>query len=134
MTRVVDGDTIDCEGVGRIRLIGMDTPERSQRPFGARAAAALSQFMPRGSTVDFEPDVEPSDRYGRVLGYVWRDSTLVNWLMVRHGWAVVLTYPPNVQYAEWLAAAQRGAREERRGLWAVDGFACPPVAHRRGRC
>jgi micrococcal nuclease len=131
---LVDGDTIDCEGVGRVRLIGMDTPERNQRPFGAQAAAALSQLMPRGSTVDFEPDIEPRDRYGRMLGYVWRDGSLINWVMVRQGWAVVLTYPPNVQYVDWLVAAQRGAREEQRGLWAVDGFACPPMAHRRGRC
>ena len=134
VTRIVDGDTLDCRGAGRIRLIGMDTPERSQPPFGSRAAAALRALVPPGSSVQLEGDVEPRDRYGRALGYVWRDGALINWVMVRQGWAVVLTIPPNVQYVEWLVGAQRRAREERRGLWAVDGFACPPQAHRRRRC
>jgi len=41
----VDGDTIECSRVGRIRLIGMDTPELSQAPFGARAADALEALI-----------------------------------------------------------------------------------------
>lgn len=134
VTRIVDGDTVDCRGVGRVRLIGMDTPERSQRPFGGRAARALAELIRVGDSVEVEPDVEPRDRYGRVLGHVWSGGTLINWAMVRQGWAVLLTYPPNVQYVEWLTAAQRRAREERRGLWAVGGFDCLPAQRRRGRC
>lgn len=134
ITRIVDGDTVDCRGVGRVRLIGMDTPELSQEPFGTRAAEALAALAPVGDTVQLERDVEPRDRYNRTLGYLWRGGVLVNWRLVRDGWAVLLTFPPNVQYVEWLTAAQRQAREERLGLWAVDGFACPPADRRRGRC
>jgi micrococcal nuclease len=81
-----------------------------------------------------ERDVEPTDQYDRVLGYLWAAGRLVNWEMVRSGHAVVLTYPPNVQYVEWLESAQRVARAEGAGLWAVDGFACEPRDHRAGRC
>jgi micrococcal nuclease len=134
VTRVIDGDTLDCVPFGRVRLIGMDTPEAAQRPFGAMATEALARLIPEGGAVRLERDVEPTDRYGRTLGYVWVDGLLVNWALVRRGFAVLLTYPPNVQYVDWLTSAQTAARTEGLGLWAVDGFACPPVEFRRGRC
>ncbi len=132
--RIVDGDTIECDEVGRVRLIGMDTPELSQEPYGALAAEALAALAPVGSRVELERDVEPRDQYGRILAYVWVDGLQVNWALVRRGWAVLLTYPPNVQYVEWYTEAQRRAREDGVGLWAVDGFHCLPVDRRRGRC
>lgn len=134
VTRIVDGDTIDCRGVGRIRLIGMDTPEMSQAPFGAEAARALAALVPTGDTIRVEPDVEPRDRYGRTLAYLWTSSGMVNWRLIRNGWAMVATYPPNVQYVEVFADAMRRAREERLGLWATGGFDCAPAERRRGRC
>jgi len=83
ISRVVDGDTIECSGVGRIRLIGMDTPEMSQGPYGALATEALAELTPVGSTVELELDVEPRDRYGRLLAYVWANGLMVNWALVR---------------------------------------------------
>lgn len=134
VSRVVDGDTFECAGRVRVRLIGIDTPELSQRPFGQTARDALLELLPVGSEVELERDVELSDRYGRRLAYVWRSGVLVNWQLVRGGWAVLLTVPPNVRYVEAFQEAQRRAREEARGLWAVDGFSCLPADRRRGRC
>jgi len=134
VTRIVDGDTIWCSGAGRIRLIGMDSPESDQGSFGAEATFALAAFIPPGTNVEIEQDVEARDRYGRLLAYIWHDGTLVNWRMVREGWAVLLTYPPNVQYVDWFANAQGRARDEERGLWRSGGFTCLPVEHRRHRC
>ncbi len=112
----------------------MDTPELSQEPYGDLATEALAVLAPAGSTVELELDVEPRDRYGRLLAYVWAQGLLVNWALVRQGWAVVLTYPPNVQYVDSFTAAQQRAREDRVGLWGVDGFDCLPADRRRGRC
>jgi endonuclease YncB( thermonuclease family) len=134
ITRIIDGDTIECARLGRVRLIGMDTPESNQRPFGAQASKALVVLLPVGSEVRLEPDVEARDRYRRLLAYVWAGDTMINWRMVREGWAVLLTYPPNVQYVDAFADAERRAREERRGLWATGGFDCRPADHRGNRC
>lgn len=134
ITRIVDGDTVHCRGFGSVRLIGIDAPERSQPPFYGISRSALERLLPVGTEADLERDVEARDRNGRVLGYLWRDGRLVNWRMVRDGYAVKLTYPPNVQYAEAFAAAQREARAAEAGLWAEDGFDCAPVERRRGRC
>jgi endonuclease YncB( thermonuclease family) len=134
LTRIVDGDTIECRRAGRVRLIGMDTPEAGQEPYAEMATHALSALLEQANAVGLERDVELRDRYGRMLAYVWADSLMVNWALVRQGWAVGLTYPPNVQYVDWFTTAQRLAREEGVGLWGIGGFECPPRDRRRGRC
>ncbi len=134
VTRVVDGDSLECDPVGRIRLLGIDAPELAQQPFGATSLEALERMIPEGSRVWLEEDVEPRDRYGRALRYVWAGDEMVNWAMVRGGYAVLLTYPPNVRHVESLQAAQDAARSDRSGLWATDGFECTPRDFRRDAC
>jgi endonuclease YncB( thermonuclease family) len=134
VTVIYDGDTIGCFRLGKIRLLGIDTPEYDQEPFGADARAALAALVAVGDTVQLEQDVDARDQYDRRLAYLWKDGKLVNWLLVSGGWAVQLTYAPNVQYVDWLTDAERRARDEHRGLWAHNGFDCRPVNHRAHRC
>jgi micrococcal nuclease len=115
LSRIVDGDTIECRRIGRIRLIGMDTPEAGQEPFGEMATRALRTLLSDATTVVLERDVEFRDRYERMLAYVWADGHMVNWALVRQGWAVVLTYPPNVQYVGQFTDADCLPRDRRRG-------------------
>jgi endonuclease YncB( thermonuclease family) len=50
---------------------------------------------------------------------VWLpDGRLVNEILVREGWAMVLTIPPNVKYVDRFLRAQQEARAASRGLWA----------------
>ncbi|HXE57279.1 MAG TPA: thermonuclease family protein [Gemmatimonadales bacterium] len=132
--RVVDGDTFHCADGLKVRLIGIDTPERGQGEAARRASAALRRLVPPGSRVRLETDVQVTDRYGRRLAYAWRDTLLVNEALVREGWALLYTVPPNLRYADRLQAAQRRAREARTGLWATGGFACTPRDFRARRC
>ncbi len=134
VTRVTDGDSLECARIGRVRLIGIDAPEGDQQPAGDRSRDALEQFAPVGARLQLERDVEVRDRYGRALGYLWREGTMVNWVMVRQGWAVDLTVPPNVRYADVFRDAVRLARDEAAGLWASGGLSCAPARHRRGEC
>ncbi|MCZ6485581.1 MAG: thermonuclease family protein [Acidobacteria bacterium] len=63
--------------------------------------------MPRGSP--------PRDGYGRQLAYVYlEDGTFVNARLVEHGFALVMTVPPNVKYQDLFLKLQQEAREERR--------------------
>jgi micrococcal nuclease len=134
VARVVDGDTFNCTDGRKVRVIGVDAPELRQRPFGQRARQALARLAPVGDTVLLEADVTPRDRYGRTLAHPWRGDTLVGEALVRRGYALLYTVPPDVRYAERFESAQRRARSERAGLWADDGFACAPRDARRGRC
>lgn len=126
--RVVDGDTIHVDLRGRdvtIRLIGIDTPETvaPEQPvecFGRQASAYVTSRL-EGGTVDLEFDIEQIDRFGRTLAYVWIGDELINETLVRQGYAVVTTFPPDVRYVDRFTAAQREARTEGAGLWG----ACP---------
>ena len=120
--RAVDGDTLKLAGGERVRLIGVNTPESvdPRRPVQAygKEAAAFTARLVKGREVRLESDVEKVDRYGRTLAYVWlADGTFLNAVLVREGYAQVMTIPPNVRYADLFARLQREAREARRGLW-----------------
>ena len=133
--RVTDGDTFVCAGGRRVRLLLIDAPEMQQGPYGARARRELQRLLAPGTTARLEYDVEKRDRYGRTLAYVYDPAgTMVNEAMLRSGYAVVIVYPPNVQYVERMRAAAADAREAKRGLWATNAFDCTPRDYRRSRC
>jgi micrococcal nuclease len=126
VTRVVDGDTVEVELEGReldVRLIGIDTPE-TVKPgapvecFGPEASAFTTRRL-EGNTVRLEFDVELVDPFDRTLAYVWVGDELFNETLVREGYALVTTFPPNVRYVDRFVSAQRSAREEGLGLWSA---------------
>lgn len=133
--RVVDGDTLLLENGERVRLIGIDTPEIHEsaklRRDAARAGqdeAAIKKLGQRsygftkklieGKRVSLEFDIDKRDKYNRLLAYVYlEDGTFVNAQIVKEGYASLLTFPPNVKYAELFSKLYKEARENKRGLW-----------------
>ncbi|HXG40597.1 MAG TPA: thermonuclease family protein [Candidatus Limnocylindrales bacterium] len=142
---MIDGDTIEVAldgATARVRYIGIDTPEVSGRlePLGPEATEANRRLVD-GRTVVLERDVSETDRYGRLLRYVWlREADGSRWLLVNlaltaAGYALVSTVPPDVKYADLLLAAQREARARGVGLWgavADDAGATPSASDRSG--
>jgi micrococcal nuclease len=125
VTRNTDGDTLWLSGIGKVRLIGVDTPEVFGRTecFGKAASAFTERVLPPGTHVRYRVGVDPRDRYGRALAYVYlEDGRMFNELLVERGYATPLTIPPNVDYADRFVKAAREAREANRGLWR----ACAP--------
>lgn len=128
VVRIVDGDTIVVDrgrGNERLRYIGIDAPE-SVKPgtpvqFMAREASAANAALVAGRVVVLERDVSETDRYGRLLRYVWlRDGgswTFVNLELVRRGFAHAVTFPPDVRWVDALRTAERTARDADAGLW-----------------
>ncbi len=124
--RVVDGDTIVVrtpKGDEHVRLIGVDSPEsvKPDTPVQCFAIAA-SNYTKQALTdtlVRLEYDVDRYDRYGRTLAYVWVGTSMFNERLVRDGYAVVETVPPDVKYADLFVAAERDARRHDRGLWSA---------------
>jgi micrococcal nuclease len=121
VTRHTDGDTLWLSGIGKVRLIGVDTPEVYGKVecYGREASAFVERLLPLGSRVRYALDVDERDRYGRALAYVYTDDgRFLNLLLVRRGYAQPLTIPPNVRFATRFAAAARHARARGVGLWA----------------
>lgn len=91
--------------------------------FGRAASDFTGRVLRPGTRVRYRLGVEPRDRYGRALAYVWlRDGRMVNELLAERGYVQPLTIPPNDELAPRFLAAARQARRERRGLWR----ACTP--------
>ncbi len=118
---VVDGDTIDVAGVGRVRLLGIDAPEIGRgfdtaAPFAHEAHQRLAGLVAQ-RWVRLEFDRDRQDAYRRRLAYVFlEDGTFVNALMLREGLARVSARWPLARLAE-LQRAEREAQALRRGLW-----------------
>ena len=136
VARIVDGDTLRCaESSVNARLLLIDTPELAQGDFGVQASAALTELAPVGTKLRAEFDLDPRDQYGRDLVYLYlEDGRMVNEEMVRLGFAVVVTYPPNVRHVDRIRAAQEDAQRSGRGLWSSSAFDCTPADFRRDRC
>ena len=121
VTRVLDGDTIVLAGGKKVRYIGIDTPElyggRNAECF-AQEAQKKNQELVLGKRVRLESDVSESDKYGRLLRYVYVGDVLVNETLVREGYAHARSYPPDTTRQETLRAAEVLARTENIGLWA----------------
>lgn len=123
VTKVVDGDTIQLEGGKTVRYIGIDTPEtvdprKTIQCFGSEATKKNRELV-EDKRVRLEKDISETDRYGRLLRYVYVGDTFVNDYLVRQGYAYVSTFPPDVKYQEQFLDAQHEARENSRGLWSL---------------
>lgn len=118
---VIDGDTLDLSVGGqaeRLRLIGIDAPERGECGY-QEAASLLSELVSDG-VVRLETDLSDRDQFGRLLRYLWVGEELVNESLVEAGVAIARPYPPDVALAARLADAQTAAQKARVGLWSGD--------------
>ena len=123
--RVTDGDTIVLVNGTRVRLHGVDAPERDQ-PFGSQATAALD-YMVGGSVYLVEVD---TDRYGRMVGQLYHASEGydINASMVCAGFA--WWYERYAKDSELLRDCESEARGASKGLWS-DPEPVPPWQWRR---
>ena len=69
--------------------------------------------------------MEPQDRFGRSLVYLYRDGAFINGELVGDGFARAKAYPPNVRFKAELKQLETKAKAERRGLWGACADAQP---------
>lgn len=121
VVRVVDGDTIKLETGEVVRYIGIDTPEtvHPSKPIQCygKEASDKNKELVEGKEIKLEKDVSETDKYNRLLRYVWLGDMLVNEYLVREGYAQSSSYPPDVKYQNKFIEAQKLAKEENKGLW-----------------
>lgn len=124
--RVIDGDTIevlvDAEAY-MVRYIGIDTPEIDDPRPDVRAlaeeASLINRNLVEGKVVELEKDVSETDRYGRLLRYVYVRDIFVNAELVTLGYAEVKIYPLDDKYEDLFLQLQTEAQEEGLRIWAA---------------
>ena len=113
LKRISDGDTVVTTEDTRIRLWGIDTPERNQR-YGPDATSALTEMLNNQKLYLETKDV---DRYGRTVGVIYTaDGDEINLEMVcdGHAW----WYERYAKKATDYKQCQEDAQKNKRGLWA----------------
>lgn len=124
VTRIIDGDTFEIETKQKVRLIGIDTPElntANKKPidcFAKEAKEKLSNLI-LDKQVTLIKDISDTDRYGRLLRYVYVEDLFINKILVQEGFAYAVTYPPDVKYKNIFINAQKSASVNSRGLWST---------------
>ncbi len=131
---VYDGDTLLVEGVGKVRLLGIDAPEfkGSQRDlfylrnFGipperlrriARLATKFNIRQAKGKRLRLESERQERDRHGRLLAYAYLpDGRLLNLLLLKNGLATVFRRYDFASKDRFLAE-EAAARTAKAGLW-----------------
>lgn len=127
VVKITDGDTLtvlDADKVQhKIRLEGIDAPEKGQA-FGTKSRESLGEKVTEKEVLIVW---EKKDRYGRILGDVYRDGRHINQEMVEEGMA---WHFKQYSKAKELADAEIAARKAERGLWK-DPEPIPPWEFRK---
>lgn len=134
--RVVDGDTFILNNKERVRLIGVDTPEKyvsnklyrdiertkkdreTLQTLGKQASEFVRKLV-EGKKVTLQKDKYSSDRdkYNRLLRYVYlEDGTCINAKIIESGYANAYTQFKFEKEDEF-RRLEKEARENNRGLW-----------------
>ncbi len=139
--RVVDGDTFELENGERVRLLGIDTPEKftsSKMDSDAKksgldvetikqlgeAASHYADSVMAGRKIFLvsDPLNDDKDRYGRLLRYIYtEDGMLYNLKIILDGYAFAYTNFPVIMKDTFLNA-EESARKNKRGLWSNESF------------
>jgi micrococcal nuclease len=121
---VVDGDTIKVKiGVEefKLRYIGINSPELNSTDIAtknvARLAAEKNRQIVQDKIVELEKDVSETDKYGRLLRYVYINGIMVNAELVKCGLARSVEYPPDIRYQVLFNNLQDSAKSSGQGIW-----------------
>jgi micrococcal nuclease len=124
--KVVDGDTIEIylnKKIEKVRLIGVNTPEtvdprRKVECFGPEASNRLKELL-EGKVVKVEADEtqNDSDKYQRLLRYVYLDNININQKMIEEGYGFEYTYKVPYKYQREFKKSQQEAKSKNLGLW-----------------
>ncbi|MBV4450634.1 thermonuclease family protein [Clostridium tyrobutyricum] len=136
VTHHTDGDTIGVTlengQYAKVRFIGVNTPESTTKheQYGEEASNYTKSQL-YGKTVYLESDAGTTDKYGRLLRYVWLSpptaineseirAKMFNAILAYNGYAEQMTIQPNVKYADYFKKFCAEARQNSRGLWAIN--------------
>lgn len=139
--RVVDGDTIEIEGNIKVRYIGINTPEFIRDTTGkktgedcfAQESYLENKKLVEGKTVRLEKDISETDKYGRLLRYVYINDPstssgqviFVNDYLIKNGFAKIMTIKPDIKFSQQFKIEEKEAKQNNLGIWKNCPIATP---------
>ena len=115
--RVIDGDTIVLKSGERVRLIGIDAPEKGEN-CSEEAKNRLQQLV-LGKSVLLGKDVSERGKYGRLVRFVYADGLFVNLALIEEGFALAFEFEPDTSFSELFREAELKAVGSNSCLWKM---------------
>ncbi len=115
VSRVIDGDTIEIQTGERVRLICIDTPEVGEYYYQEAKDYLINLIL--NEKVKLVKDVSETDRYSRLLRYVYVEDVFVNGELIEKGYARVYRYPPDTKLCDYLEILEIEAKNNNFGIW-----------------
>lgn len=132
IARVIDGDTLALKDGRRVRVLGINAPERARdghqaQPLAEQAQQAVDAFFAQDRRAYLAYDIERKDRYGRLLAHVFnaeRQNLAAE--ILERGLAFQVLVPPNFAHTNCLAAKEKIAKRHSHGVWSSDYWQARP--------
>lgn len=129
-SKCVDGDTIKVlqdDKVITVRLLAVDTPESVKSGsaieyYGIEASKFTCDKITNAKKIELEYDdnSDRTDKYGRLLAWVFVDDYLLQELLVQDGYAEVAYLYGDYKYTSLLQDRQAVAEAMKKGIWDLD--------------
>ena len=125
---VHDGDTLILADGRKVRLIGINTPERGRdgkpaEAFADEARDAVRKLLGKQGRVGLRFDAQRRDRYDRLLAHVYTpDGTAVQQALLEKGFGAVISVPPNLANHQCYEEAEQGARRRGLRIWSLPRY------------
>jgi len=117
VNRVIDGDTIVLSTNEHLRLIGINAPELNSKQCYSSESFTFLKNLVEGKAIKLEKDLSNTDKYGRLLRYVYLDNIFINNYLVENGIAKAEDFPPDSKYKELFKLSEISAKSKNLGLW-----------------
>ncbi len=130
---VYDGDTLLLDDGRKVRLIGINTPERGRngkpdQPLARQATNRLTQLIKDRSPVQIQVGQQSHDRYNRLLAHLFLDDgSSAEAELLRQGLGFAISMAPNLALRDCLNQAERQARQQQLGVWSLPDYQPLPV-------
>ncbi|MGC8884952.1 MAG: lamin tail domain-containing protein [Candidatus Nanoarchaeia archaeon] len=116
VSNVIDGDTIVLDNGKKVRLLGINAPEKDM-PF-YDSAKNFTKNLTLGKKVYLVRDSSDKDLYGRSLRYVFTEDVFVNAELLKQGLATLFIVEPNTKYAKLFSCLEEYARQNKLSIWS----------------
>lgn len=130
ITKVVDGDTVYTDKGKKIRIIGLNAPERDKEELAEEARERAEDLL-LYKVVYLEEDIEKKDKYDRNLRYVWIEKPNsftyeeikeknFSAILISEGLAKPYTFKPNTKYSDVFLKLGKDAKKNKIGMWKLN--------------
>lgn len=128
LSKCTDGDTAHFMIDGKdktVRFLAIDTPETVKpntpvQPYGKEASNRTCSLLKQADTIRLEYESEKTDKYGRLLAWVFVDDQLLQLDLIENGYAKVAYIYGDYKYTDILQQAESKAKKNKVGLWSEE--------------